>query len=484
MMPAGSQAMFNNIDPQGLPTNPIINQLVNFGWEYVYHCHILSHEEMDMMRPVSIVLPPVAPGGLAATVSSSAGSLAVDVSWNDNSIADTASVLQRSADGGATWVDLATLASPLDQPNTTGPQTYLDTAVAGGATYQYRVLARNTVGYGFEFPTLTAQSTSGVASVTTPIQPAAPTGLAAALAFGPLVDLTWTDNADNETAVVVERSADGGAFTALPDLPADTVSFQDGSAAPGHTYTYRVYAKNLAGGSALSNEASVVIRPAPAAPTNLVATVQGALPPTGPRIRVVFRDNQNGGNPETGFQLFRSDDGGAFTLLATLPPRNGVGNIPAYFDTAVVGGHTYQYYAVAVNAGSASAPSNTASATLPPAPAAPSGFFGTTQTTNGGTLARVNLIWTDNANNESRFVIERATDAAFTLNLVSFNRTANSTGYANTRLPRGVAFYYRIRAENLYGVSDWVLLNPFPIITAQPALTPVKIINPRQVINR
>ena len=30
----------------------VTNQLFNFGWEYVWHCHILSHEEMDMMRPM------------------------------------------------------------------------------------------------------------------------------------------------------------------------------------------------------------------------------------------------------------------------------------------------------------------------------------------------------------------------------------------------------------------------------------------------
>ena len=41
-----------------------MNQLVNFGWEYVYHCHILSHEEMDMMRPVTLALPPNKPDGL------------------------------------------------------------------------------------------------------------------------------------------------------------------------------------------------------------------------------------------------------------------------------------------------------------------------------------------------------------------------------------------------------------------------------------
>ena len=26
--------------------------MYNFGWEYMWHCHILSHEEMDMMRPM------------------------------------------------------------------------------------------------------------------------------------------------------------------------------------------------------------------------------------------------------------------------------------------------------------------------------------------------------------------------------------------------------------------------------------------------
>ena len=45
---------FTNIDPsRASPVTPSTNQVVNFGWEYVWHCHILSHEEMDMMRPIS-----------------------------------------------------------------------------------------------------------------------------------------------------------------------------------------------------------------------------------------------------------------------------------------------------------------------------------------------------------------------------------------------------------------------------------------------
>ena len=35
-------------------TQPIsaTNPLTNFGWEYVWHCHILGHEEFDLMRPI------------------------------------------------------------------------------------------------------------------------------------------------------------------------------------------------------------------------------------------------------------------------------------------------------------------------------------------------------------------------------------------------------------------------------------------------
>lgn len=52
--PIGSTAGFTNLDPvTGQPVNPpVTNQLRNFGWEYVWHCHILSHEEMDMMRTI------------------------------------------------------------------------------------------------------------------------------------------------------------------------------------------------------------------------------------------------------------------------------------------------------------------------------------------------------------------------------------------------------------------------------------------------
>ena len=49
-VPAG----FTNLDPKtAIALNPpVVNEIVNFGHEYLWHCHILSHEEQDMMRPI------------------------------------------------------------------------------------------------------------------------------------------------------------------------------------------------------------------------------------------------------------------------------------------------------------------------------------------------------------------------------------------------------------------------------------------------
>ena len=56
--PLGVTTGFTGVDPNGLPVT-VTNDLTNFGWEHVWHCHILGHEENDMMRALAIVAPPV-----------------------------------------------------------------------------------------------------------------------------------------------------------------------------------------------------------------------------------------------------------------------------------------------------------------------------------------------------------------------------------------------------------------------------------------
>ena len=63
--------------------NPTIvsNALVNFGWEYVWHCHLLGHEENDMMRPVEFQVSPAPPTSLTATASAGPQ---VSLAWTNN----------------------------------------------------------------------------------------------------------------------------------------------------------------------------------------------------------------------------------------------------------------------------------------------------------------------------------------------------------------------------------------------------------------
>ncbi|MCJ7551347.1 MAG: multicopper oxidase domain-containing protein, partial [Anaerolineae bacterium] len=128
MMPIGSTMGFNNIDANGNPTAPITNQLVNFGLEYVWHCHILSHEEMDMMRPVSVSLPPNTPINPVLTKQGST----VTVTFTDDSLTETSFQLQRTADS-TTWTNVGTpLVSPLDVTNTTGASLALTNSGVSG----------------------------------------------------------------------------------------------------------------------------------------------------------------------------------------------------------------------------------------------------------------------------------------------------------------------------------------------------------------
>ncbi|MDA8180046.1 MAG: multicopper oxidase domain-containing protein, partial [Deltaproteobacteria bacterium] len=61
--PLGSTMGFsqiNTVDGGPLAT-PMTNSLYDFGHEYVWHCHILAHEENDMMRSISARVPTAPP---------------------------------------------------------------------------------------------------------------------------------------------------------------------------------------------------------------------------------------------------------------------------------------------------------------------------------------------------------------------------------------------------------------------------------------
>jgi len=344
MMPDGSTLGFNNVDVNGNPTNPIVNQLVNFGWEYVYHCHILSHEEMDMMRPVSVAMPPIKPDGLAYTISGKGNSRTLTLTWNDNSITETTFVVQQTTNG-TNWTNVGTSPSPLGTPNTHGTrssQSTIDIRIA----YLYRVVAQNTVGYGGQFPSLSVQSVSDPLGVN---PPAAPTALTAVLATGPQINLSWTDNATNEANFVIQRSTDGVNFTQIATAPArnntGTANYSDTTILLGNTYTYRVAAVNVAGTSAFSNISAAVIVPAmPVAPGSLT----GVNGPNGTgNNRTVILTWVDLSNNETGFTIQRSTNAAFTSGLTTV---NVAANVTTLTQTGLSRNTNY-YYRIRANNG-------------------------------------------------------------------------------------------------------------------------------------
>ncbi len=98
--------------------------------------------------------------------------------------------------------------------------------------------------------------------------PAAPSNLGATISrtTAPAnVNLAWTDVATNESSIVVERAPQGGAYTVVTTLAANSTSHVDPNN-PGGTWQYRVKSRSASGDSAYSNVATVSIAAAPASP--------------------------------------------------------------------------------------------------------------------------------------------------------------------------------------------------------------------------
>lgn len=98
--------------------------------------------------------------------------------------------------------------------------------------------------------------------------PAAPSNLAASAASSSQIDLTWSDNSNNETLFNIQRSTDGSSFSFHASVTANVNSYSDTGLGANTPYWYQVNAENLDGGSAFSNVATA---------TTLTATTGTAL---------------------------------------------------------------------------------------------------------------------------------------------------------------------------------------------------------------
>jgi hypothetical protein len=90
--------------------------------------------------------------------------------------------------------------------------------------------------------------------------PAAPSNPTATVVSSSQINLSFTDNSNNETGFKIERKIGAsGSWTELVSLAANTTSYSDLTVNVGSSYSYRVYAYSNGGNSLYSNEINVPI---------------------------------------------------------------------------------------------------------------------------------------------------------------------------------------------------------------------------------
>ncbi|MDD5455173.1 MAG: fibronectin type III domain-containing protein [Candidatus Ratteibacteria bacterium] len=338
---------FMGFAPNGEPVD-IINHYVNYGWEYVIHCHILSHEEMDMMHSVAVAVAPRAPSDLSALANGDG----ITLTWIDNSINETQFAIQRASDPDFT-IDLTTFAAGMDAT------TYTDDSIVESQLYYYRVRADNVVGdttdytdpginEGAAFPTKTASSDFSNTvnqSVGPVVAPGAPTN---AVAVGGNAQATVSFSAPSSnggSAITYYRvTSNPGGKTAVGGTSPITVT----GLTNGGLYTFTVTATNAAGtGPASAPSNSVKLATVPGAPTNVSAVATGA----NGQAKVSFTaPASDGGNPII-----------TYTVTCIPGGKTVTGNASPITITGLSQGTSYTFTVSATNAigtGPESTPSN------------------------------------------------------------------------------------------------------------------------------
>lgn len=173
-MPPGTPIPTTTISGTTAAATNFTNAVLDYAYEYVWHCHILGHEENDFMRSIIFLVPsapPAAPTGLTAYEGGtlmSAGPPAVynstvnsvTLKWTDAVPLSTATSpttpssfrIERAIGAGA-YTPITTVSFlPGFAP------TYTDTSVAQNTTYSYRIFAFNAKG---------DSAASNIATVTT-----------------------------------------------------------------------------------------------------------------------------------------------------------------------------------------------------------------------------------------------------------------------------------------------------------------------------
>jgi polygalacturonase len=189
---------------------------------------------------------PTAPSGFMATLSGTT----IQFNWSDQSNNEEWFVIEgreAAADGEkeATWQEL--LAPTADTTMTSVALNDLKLEWKPLTTYEFRIKAVNYSGDSEYY-------TNATNTINTPDIPLAPADLSAAIVSAGRVNLTWTDQATNESAYRVDVCDAGHTVLWTVDLAADTSAYSVTGLTVGSDYIIKVTAVNNIGENTASSE--------------------------------------------------------------------------------------------------------------------------------------------------------------------------------------------------------------------------------------
>ena len=357
----------------------------------------------------------------------------IKLTWEDNTTKEQGFKLERKTTGEEIYKEIAVI--PV---NTT---SFDDINVSTGKTYFYRIRA-----YLKNINT----SYSNVAVGTTAlILPEAPSDLHEDGVFMFHANLSWKDNSFCEKGYIIERKDSYGEFKEISRVNADTNVFKDRQLKANTTYFYRVYAYNEIGKSDSSSEVNITTKnnnSIPDEPTDLTAeTISDS------QVKLTWKDNSYN---ETGFNIIRKSEGGTYKEIATVdtkwiyPKWMKWGNAVTYLDVNLKYNTKYYYRVNAFNRKGNSDYSEEAFAiTNDVIPQRPMELTANVNYTN------ITLTWKDESDNELGFKIERSLDGNIYNEIDSVGK--DITTYTDTGLTPETIYYYRVRAYNSIGESNY-----------------------------
>ncbi len=183
--------------------------------------------------------PPAAPANLTAEAASSSQ---INLTWIDGDASEQGFKIERCTNVGCSdFSQIATVGA-----NVT---SYSNTGLTASTSYSFRVRAYNAAGDS------AFSNTASAVTQTAPAVPNAPSNLIATTISKSQINLTWIDNADNETGFYLERCKGSSCtnFTRIATLGANVTNFANTGLSKGTTYRFRVVAFNSSGISDYSN---------------------------------------------------------------------------------------------------------------------------------------------------------------------------------------------------------------------------------------